>query len=79
MTNTKPARDKDFGAVSTLVALALIGLIPWVCTLFGSPPAFSADLGAVITLGAVFLLVPTLWEMRQAARHDRSEHHDERD
>ena len=67
------------GAVATLVTLALIGLIPWVSTLFGGPPAFSAELGAFITIGALFLLVPTLWEMREAARDDRPDPRDERD
>ncbi len=61
--NTHP--ERDIGAALMLLALVLAGMIPWLSVLFGRPPAYSAELGAVVTVVATPLLVGTLWEMRR--------------
>lgn len=61
------ARGVDYGPVVTLTALAIIGLIPWVSVAFGGEPAFSAALGAAVTIGSLFLLVPAVRDLR--AKH----------
>ena len=68
MAHPKRTGDRDVAEMWMLLVLALLGLVPWIPTLFGEEPAFSASVGAAVTLGAVFLLVPSLRDLWRARR-----------
>ncbi len=70
VTKTERSSARDLGAVAILTSLLVVGLIPWVGVLRGSEPAYSAELGAAVAAGALFLLVPTLLEMRPRGRSE---------
>jgi hypothetical protein len=60
----RPSAGRDWTTVAILLLLAASGLIPWAGVLAGDPPAYTAELGAAVTIAASLALVVTLIEMR---------------
>lgn len=69
-TDARRDEGRDWVTVAILALLALCGLIPWVRVLAGEPPAYTAELGAAVTFGSLFALVPALRDVLRSREEE---------